>query len=140
MKLEKFYRAVSIIKSYLNKRSQAVSIREETSSLLQTSRGVPQGSVLGPLLFTLYINDLPSVLKHSHIHLYADDVQLCVSFNQNDILSGFHNMNDDLSRVYEWASGNELSLNPTKTKSIVFTRQKIDITIFPHVIINGCIV
>jgi len=67
--------------SYLKNRRQYVvlSLSNISSSFAYLKRGVPQGSVLGPLLFTLYIIDLPSVLSTCNVHLYTDDVQMYVS-------------------------------------------------------------
>ena len=97
--------AVHLIKSFLEERCQAVSLNEETSRLLPVVKGVPQGSVMRPLLFWLYINDLPHVLQHSQVHLYADDVQLYLSYPRNDITNGAFKINNDLDKIYNWTSG-----------------------------------
>ena len=62
--------------SYLNGRMQCTSCSSELSDLLPVMHGVPQGSILGPLLFLIYINDLPTFIKHSEVALYADDAVL----------------------------------------------------------------
>jgi len=71
--------ATKRIRSYLTNRYQAVVFGTQVSSLRNLSIGVPQGSVLGSLLFSIYVNDLPSILSECKVHLYADDVQIYVS-------------------------------------------------------------
>jgi hypothetical protein len=77
-KLERFFdfssSAVGFIRSYLNERSQCVSAGEVLSGFLPVLRGVPQGTVLSPLLSTLFINDLCRVVQSSQYHIYADDI------------------------------------------------------------------
>ena len=70
------YSSISFLKKYLSERTFIVKSNNEISRIYKTTTGVPQGSILGPLLFTLYINDLPQVIKHSQVMLYADDTTL----------------------------------------------------------------
>ncbi|XP_052856050.1 probable RNA-directed DNA polymerase from transposon BS isoform X11 [Drosophila gunungcola] len=77
--------SVKLVSSYLQNRRQSVVLSSVSSSYENVNRGVPQGSVLGPLLFTLYVNDLPNALSECNVHLYADDVQMYVSRPLNRI-------------------------------------------------------
>jgi len=78
------------ISSCLNGRSQKVLFKNAVSKMINATSGVPQGSHLGPLLFTLFINDLPSIVTHSRVLMYADDVKLCLSYNNIGLLSSEH--------------------------------------------------
>ena len=86
--------------------------------------GVPQGTILGPLLFLIYINDLPNCLSHSRARMFADDTHMTYSSNNiNDINLYF---NEDLLNVSEWLSANRLTLNQTKTEfMLIGSRQRI---------------
>ena len=85
--------------SYLTKRKQFVSIKNHSSSLLEISLGVPQGSILGPLLFLLYINDLPLSSKFLSL-LFADDTTLVLTHDNLNTL--ILNVNEELYKVCEY--------------------------------------
>ena len=87
--------------------------------------GVPQGSVLGPLLFLIYMNDLPSCLSHSRVILFADDTTLYSSSSNLKLL--YDNMNQDLQRLVDWFRANKLSLNTSKTNYLtILSKRQID--------------
>ena len=87
---------------------------------------VPQGSILGPLLFSVYVNGLPSVSEKCSPQCYVDDTKLHVSFHLQNKHSATEDMNEDLLRVRNWCFNNFLLLNPSKTKLMVFgSRQKL---------------
>ena len=98
--------------SYLTGRSQYVEIDGVSSSILTLSTGVPQGSILGPLLFLIYMNDVPYCTKCFNFILYADDTTLN-SRIQIPTMSPI-NINSDLAKVYDWLAVNKLSLNVKK--------------------------
>lgn len=81
--------------------------------------GVPQGSVLGPLLFLIYINDLPTCLSFSTVRLFADD---CVIYQKITNHADYMNLQHDLDRVFEWCNQWLMTLNPTKCKSMRVSR------------------
>ena len=120
--------ACRLLRSYLTGRSQIVSYNGTCSESLDVDRGDPQGSVLGPLLFCLYINDLPDTLEHCKIHMYADDVQIYNSGSLNGISACINNINSDLRKIDIWARNNGLCINPTKSKCILTDRSNRNIT------------
>ena len=105
-------------KSYLSNRSQFVSIQGFDSKLIPIIHGVPQGSVLGPLLFLIYINDLHYSINHCSVYHFADDTNL-LSIN-NSLKQAQKHINIDLKSVYKWLLANKSSLNCTKTELILF--------------------
>lgn len=107
--------------SYLDQRKQCVELRLPNGHTLKSSlqavpRGVPQGSILGPILFILYSADIVQAITNSKFHLYADDVQLYHSFQPHDISDTVKRINGDLARVLQWSESNSLVLNPRKSK------------------------
>ena len=104
-------------KSYLSNHSQYVSINGYKSGLAAINCGVPQGSVLGPLLFLLYINDLNQAIKFCKVHHFADDTNLCLS---NSIKKLNKLINADLKCLANWLNANKISLNVKKTEMVIF--------------------
>ena len=117
---------MSFFRSYLSGCTQSVSVNSTLSDSSNISTGVPQGSVLGPLLFSLYTTPLSYLLDSSDLsyHLYADDTQLYISFKANESATALDILSDTLDSVHKWLSRNSLSLNPSKTEFLlVGTRQ-----------------
>ena len=115
--------ALSWLKSYLSNRVQFVQYKETCSIRLTLSCGVPQGSILGPLLFVLYINDLPCATRLAETMLFADDTS--VFYSNPDLNCAISAVNNDLSQIDLFMKANKLSVNITKTNYIIFAaRQK----------------
>ena len=104
-------------RSYLSDRQQLVDVSGTFSSTANVTCGVPQGSILGPLLFLAYVNDMSGVI-HNKLLLYADDSAILVS--GKDIATVEKALSDDLQTVSHWLVDNKLSLHLGKTESIVF--------------------
>ena len=104
-------------KSYLSGRKQCVAIGNSRSSLKSINIGVPQGSVLGPILFLLYINDLPNATEMLPF-LFADDTTAVES--GPDLPALFEKVNLEFQKLGEWFRANKLSLHPGKTKFSIF--------------------
>ena len=100
-------------KSYLNGRVQSVTFNGVVSHKLPVNVGMPQGSILGPLLFLIFINDMPNVIKHGKISMYADDTTLYVS--ESDVSNMSMKLADDINAITKWLLDNKLFLNTDKT-------------------------
>ena len=106
--------------SYLTNRNQMVRINSTISDVLPLVSGVPQGSIMGPLLFTIYVNDLSTVSRNCSTECYVDDTKVYMSFNVKDCDNAIAAVNEDLHNIRNWCFGNGLLLNPQKTKLIVY--------------------
>ena len=114
----------NLLESYLSNRFQRVLLNAQGSSWRPIFGGVPQGSILGPLLFLIYINDLPNELK-SNAKLFANDTSLLTIVKDKN---KSHNMlNNNLKPIYKWAYNWEMFFNPNPSKpaqEVVFSRKK----------------
>jgi hypothetical protein len=113
--------ALELFKSYLYNRTQSVLCNGVHSESAKMNFGVPQGSVLGPLLFTLYTTPLGSLLSDSPVnyHLYADDTQLFIAFDDKSSSSSLENLSSCLQKIQSWMYNNKLALNPSKTEFLL---------------------
>ena len=109
-------------KSYLSGRTQYVFYNGESSSLKEISCGVPQGSVLGPLLFLIYINDLPNISEKLQFFLFADDTN--IYYESHDLQYMEKELNKELEQLILWLNVNRLALNVTKTHFVIFQSVK----------------
>ncbi len=104
--------------SYFSNRMQSTVVNGTLSEPRHIECGVPQGSILGPLMFLCYINDLPTHVRFSTSYLYADDTAIVMKGkNVNDIT---HGLTSDLQTITKWFAANKLCLNAGKTKSMLF--------------------
>ena len=113
--------ALSWIRNYLINRMQCTEIGDVQSELELIKCGVPQGSVLGPLLFLIYINDIVNSSKLFQFTLFADDTSLYYSCKNTHNLEKV--INDELAKISDWLSANRLSLNVAKSKLLYFTNK-----------------
>ena len=100
----------NLIKSYLTVRKHYTHINGVVSNTLTSTHRIPQGSVLGLLLFLVYVNDMSQVIQHSEMHHFADDTNLSYSSNSMKKINKF--VNHDLKIIVHWLRANRISLNP----------------------------
>ena len=115
------------LKSYLSDRTQLIKLGNTRSDPQLLSFGVPQGSVLGPLLFSLYTTPLSQIIgkfRNFQHHLYADDTQIYITITPENASTSFTKLNDCLNSVQDWMFANKLKLNPDKTEFIIIGTDK----------------
>ena len=112
-----------LIKNYLQNRSQYVEYKNYKSKMGAITCGVPQGSILGPLLFLLYINDMSEISKLLYFILFADDTNIL--YSNRDIWQLMEIINSELQILSDWFKANKLSLNIKKTNLMLFGYKSI---------------
>lgn len=110
------------LKSYLNKRQQYVQFKQNNSDCQSVICGIPQGSVLGPKLFILFINNVYEVVHNTNILLFADDTTFFKAGNNLDNL--IDDVSKDMTMLKKWFNQNKLFLNWDKTKYIIFGNKR----------------
>ena len=120
-------------KNYLSDRQQRVVIHGQSSEWSSIKAGVPQGSVLGPLLFLLYINDISYTVQHCHIRLFADDTCLFIEVDNRE--DAAVKINEDLGALYQWSLDWLVSFSEPKTKALTISNKK-DFNKNPPIVMN----
>jgi hypothetical protein len=128
------------MESYLSNRKQHGELRslkqgKAISTIRQTGVGVPQGSILSPMLFSLYINDLPQNIPNVKTVLFADDTNILVP--GKNIATLQENLNSTIKAVQTWFSVNNLIVNIDKTTIMFFHNHQKTSTVLPHVSFKG---
>lgn len=112
--------AVNLMRSYLSDRKQFVKFNNLSSSSIALHAGVAQGSIVGPLLFSIYTTNLFQQLQHCKVHMYADDTQLEYSFNTEQLNEAVSRVNHDLETVAKISTAHQLQLNASKSIAMIF--------------------
>ena len=120
-----------LISSYLTERKSFTYVNNTYSECNNVKYGVPQGSVIGPILFLLYINDIQAISDKCKIYCFADDTSIfCSADNYNDLET---QANNALTKVYKWLCINKLTLNFDKTNFIIFSKRPPNINLNLHI-------
>ena len=116
--------SLSLIRSYLTDRFQYVQFENSESDLLEIKTGIPQGSILGPLFFSIMINDLVNSSNKFKFLMYADDITIYFNLEDFPIENKELLINNELEKVNKWLKLNKLAVNVDKTKSMLFHKRR----------------
>jgi hypothetical protein len=126
----------NLIASYLNNRKQFVQISNTKSKTKIIKCGVPQGSILGPTLFLIYINDIQNSIIYGKAHLFADDT--CITYNNININNMNNEIQSDINNLSDWLKVNKLVINVKKSNIIYFcSKNRNDSSINSCILMNG---
>ena len=116
------YKALGWIGSYLNGRKQYTVVNGYNSDTMPVSVGIPQGSVLGPTLFSLFVNDLLSSVKSGSVYLFADDITIyCIKRTADEAVA---QLDKALDELYDWCILNRLTPHPEKSEAMLICRTR----------------
>ena len=125
-------KCVAWFKSYFTQRHQFVSVKGVSSAQLCICSGVPQGSVLGPLLFTMFINDLPESIWEATVDIFADDTTLSQSGHYTNVSVVQASLQLSAGNLSNWSDENRMVLNCAKTKTMMITGKRLKRKINPN--------
>lgn len=134
---------LDLLTDYLTNRQQLTNLCGTLSPLDVVDYGVPQGSILGPTLFNIYMNDLPKIFETMSVRMYADDTVLFKEIDvESDIEDQICKINKDLVMFGSWCKQNKLTINVTKSKGMLFTAplskyRNMDTAVLPDLLLNG---
>lgn len=127
---------ITFFQNYFENRYQSVKICQNLSSPLEISSGVPQGSILGPLLYTLYTSNFNKYISSCSMHLYADDTQIYRSFCTVDIDAEITRINADVSALVKVSKDHALNINAKKSSVLVFGPVRNRLVVLPRINIH----
>ena len=123
--------------SYLSDRYQEVHVGSKKSARFKMEVGVPQGSVIGNLLFLMYINDVPEVISHCDHHIFADDLQIYKKIPKTNFLESVQLINSDVNSILKWSIDNYLNLNESKTQAIIIKNTRSRVINIPQISVGN---
>ena len=129
---------LNILKDFLHNRKQRVLVNGAASELKPVISGVPQGSVLGPLLFLIYTADLGCNLENKLVQYADDSTLMCSVRSPDDRVAASDSLCRDLSKIQQWCKRWGMKLNTKKTKSLIVSRSRTVNPLHPLVSVNGC--
>ena len=136
---DRLYDRLGWFKSYLSGKTHSVKVGSTLSHRAALQYGIPQGSVLGPILFSLYTNPISSII-HSHssikYHFYADDTLLYITLSPTNFSHSIQKLKNCLNNIQNFMFANKLKLNPEKTEFIVIGSKNNRKQLLPHFPIN----